>query len=320
MIGARTFARQVYADLDGLDLLAREIEAGTAFRTFEFKKKSGGIRTLRKPNPLLDLVLKKTNEFFNKRGYVASPHVHGFVRGRSTYSNASEHLAQPVVVRLDIENFFESITSASVASGLTKLDFDVDAATIATRLTTVAGSLPVGFATSPFISNLVFAEADEQLANLAAEASMNYTRYADDMVFSGASTPEIIEAVRSVVASYGWTLNESKTRWMRKGASQYVTGLSVSDPQQPRIPKSLKRRMRWKLHMIERVGYEVYMDKFDGELLNDHPRRLIGLSKYIAGIEPRIGVDLQRRLQHQIDSSSYGAWSDEDWGEWLGDF
>jgi RNA-directed DNA polymerase len=320
VIGERTFARQVYSDLPGLERLAAEVESGEAYSTRQFKKKSGGVRTLRKPEELLALVLKKTNEFFNRRGYVVSPHAHGFVKGKSTATNAALHLSQDVVVRLDIADFFESITATVVEEGFTKIGFDSSAATLARRLTTVDGSLPIGFATSPFISNLVFEEADIELAQLAEDSLLTYSRYADDMVFSGRSTPEIIEAVRAVLRTHSWELNDSKTRWMRRGASQYVTGLSVSDPRQPRIPKALKRRMRWKLHMIQRVGYDSYMSNFDGEIRNDQPHRLLGLARYIAGVEPHVGLTLLRNLQDQIDASAYGYWSDDDWSNWVGEF
>ena len=140
---------------------------------------------------------------------------HGFTRGRSVRSHASEHTGQFVVIRLDLEDFFASIAASrvygifrtagypeSVAHSLTALTTNVVPSGLWNSLPRPADSahidahhclgrrlatphLPQGAPSSPALANLAAFRLDRRLTGLAASLEVNYTRYADDLTFSG---------------------------------------------------------------------------------------------------------------------------------------
>src|SRR5689334_24350098 len=86
--------------------------AGRLFTAQSFRKKRGGLREIIKPGPLLDMITKNLHRSFSTAlPYRPPDHVHGFVHGRSTFSNASAHLNKSCVLRVDLEDFFPSIDS-----------------------------------------------------------------------------------------------------------------------------------------------------------------------------------------------------------------
>ena len=142
----------------------------------------------------------------------ASPVAHGFVGGRSVRSFVEPHVAQDVVIRFDLEQFFASITRARVAATFRRVGYPAAVASTLSALCTAAtpGSvlaahprdgdlsqrfftnaglrdrhLPQGAPTSPALSNLAAFRLDRRLAALADAHGAVMTRYADDLAFSG---------------------------------------------------------------------------------------------------------------------------------------
>jgi len=166
----------------------------------------------------------------------------------------------------------------------------------------------MGLSTSPYISNLAFLRTDDELASLATNLDIQFTRYVDDLTFSGTIDDEKAEQIKVVLTSNGWTVNERKTRFMRRGRAQYVTGLSVSDPVAPRAPRRLKRRMRWRLNMIERYGFYAYITQFRGGSVDSmlhEAERLRGLAQYIASVEPSLRGAWLERWYRAIPTTSH---------------
>lgn len=292
------------------------VASGDAFDTFAWTTRTRS-RIVRKPDPSLMFILKKASEYLYETCHRPSAQVFGFVKGRSTVQNAARHLDRDAVLRLDLEAFFDSISFQLVQSSLLNNGFDADAAALLATLVTVDDSLPTGFPTSPVISNLVFASTDSVLAAWAADVGLNYTRYVDDLTFSGAVPENARVQLESILDSEGWAVNESKTLLMKRGGKQYVTGLSVSDPHSPRLPRPWKKRLRFKVHIIEKFGYESYWNEFGGEDLNDYPRRLIGMARHAAGIEKKFGGEMLRRLDAALSDIPSVERNDDDWEAWL---
>lgn len=134
---------------------------------------------------------------------------------------------------------------------------------------------------SPLISNLVFLETDIALKEKSQALGLSYSRYADDLVFSGVITDSIVNELMSEIRAFDWKINNSKTRFMRRGHSQYVTGLSVSDDCQPHAPRRLKRFLRFRQYIFKKYGKENYIERFGSDF-----DRLIGLQNYAAGVDP----------------------------------
>jgi hypothetical protein len=282
-----------------LESLSEDLPAGAGklFKIQSFRKKRGGLREIVKPNPWLDLIAKNLHRSFSTMlPYRPPDHVHGFVRGRSTVTNASAHLGKACVLRVDLEDFFPSINSAQLKAALQEQGYDDKAASLAVSIVTIGGKLPIGLSTSPFLSNLAFQYTDRVLAEYAQAEGLSFTRYVDDLVFSGEVSDRHLAAIERILNESGWSVNTHKTAFMRRGGPQYVTGLYVGATDRPRIPRKTKRHMRWVLHIITKVGYDEFMTEFGGENADMLPNRLLGWACYIAAVEPDVGYPLLRAL------------------------
>lgn len=183
----------------------------------------------------------------------ATDHAHGFVPGRSIVTNARLHVGRQWVVTLDIKDFFPSITSRQVRAAIDCLAGEPERLSGITRLLTRHGRLPQGAPTSPQLANLVAAELDHRLARTAGGRGWVYTRYADDLTFSGDSSPHgLVDEVEAELNEHGFRAARGKTHVMGRDQRQLVTGLVVND--RVRLPKPQRRRLRAMLHQAEIIG------------------------------------------------------------------
>ncbi|MFU9135368.1 TIR domain-containing anti-phage reverse transcriptase [Erwinia tasmaniensis] len=213
------------------------------YKSFSIKKNNGEDRQINAPQGGLVILQEKFKvvlDYFYRPKRAA----HGFISGKSIKSNAEKHIKKTHVVNLDIEDYFSTITFARVY-GLLKskpFNFAHPAATVLAQLCTREGILPQGSCTSPVIANIISASLDKQFTQLAKRKSITYTRYADDITFSfrQKSIPEIFfktdgenieigDAVRNIIESNGFKINEEKFRVQERHEKQVVTGLVVND-------------------------------------------------------------------------------------------
>jgi RNA-directed DNA polymerase len=233
-------------------------------------KRSGGRRVILAPKrELKSLQRRALGDLVGK--IPTAPAAHGFAPGRSIATNAQPHVRKRVVVGLDLKDFFPSITfprvrgvfiargySYAVASTLALLCTEYDREPFdrnGERFYVSVGPrhLVQGAPTSPALANLVAWRLDRRLTGLAARYGFNYTRYADDLTFSGddvALVGRLITSIRRIVADERFTLNDAKTRVARRARRQVVTGLVVND--QVGAPRQLRRRLRAILHNAQR--------------------------------------------------------------------
>jgi RNA-directed DNA polymerase len=296
-------AEHAGVSVEALERLSSDLPvgAGRFYTRRTSRKKHGGIREIFDPNPPFDAITKNLYRSFTKvLPYKAPDHVHGFVRGRSTVSNASQHLGKACVLRVDLEDFFPSINVAMIRASLQAQGYDEKAADIAVNIVTIADKLPIGLSTSPFLSNLVFLSTDRSLSAYAQSEGLSFTRYVDDLTFSGEVIDRHLADIARILDDAGWSVNTRKTAFMRRGGPQYVTGLYVGEADGPRIPRKVKRRMRWILHMISKFGYDTYMAEFGGEGEEMQRHRLLGWACYIAAVEPDLGYPLLRAFDELV--------------------
>jgi retron-type reverse transcriptase len=273
---AKAPANQQRAGTLGVDELARrlgvsehELRSVTiTYDEFQIPKRGGGTRTITAPNPQL-----KAAQRLILRRLLGSLRAHrwatGFERDSSIVSNAVPHLRQDVVIRLDIKDFFGSTKSSRVESYFRRIGWNAEAAGLLTGLCTFRGSLPQGAPTSPRLSNLVNYRLDARLDELARRRTFGYTRYADDLTFSGPeSTPkqlgskikydsfrinDIIHAVKQIVSEEGYVLHtDKKLRIYRRHDRQLVTGIVVNE--KPNLPRATRRRLRAIEHRLRTRG------------------------------------------------------------------
>ena len=259
--------------------------ADSAYHRFPVRKRSGQLRWIDSP----DESLKKCQRHLLERILYRMPvsgAAHGFVPGRSIVTNAVCHEGQAWVIAFDLKNFFPSVTRTQVDQVVARIpdiaQADVD---VVGKLLTKNGVLPQGAPTSPYMANLVFESVDIVLARLADEAELRYTRYADDLTFSGSSVPKGFDAaVDDIVRTHGFKLNKRKTRRMGQHTRQMVTGLVVNE--RARLPRPLRRWMRVVRHDVLSRGIERVQLDFP-ELTED---RLAGYVAFARMVQSRCGT------------------------------
>jgi retron-type reverse transcriptase len=242
--------------------------------TFTVPKKSGGTRTLSAPHRKLARAQKWILEqILNK--LPVEPPAHGFLPGRSIVTNARLHAGRPVVLNMDLEGFFPSIVFPRVRSVFQRLGYSPAVATILALLCTECPrrqveydrkpyfvaigprGLPQGACTSPALSNQVARRLDKRLAGMARKLGLAYTRYADDLTFSGPAelmglAGYLMARIRHLAEDEGYSVNEKKSRVLRRNTAQEVTGLVVND--RPGVRRSEIRRLRAILHRARTEG------------------------------------------------------------------
>ena len=223
-----------------------------SYHRYELPKKSGGTRTVSVPAPILKKV-QKAILLCIVDGFGAHPAAHGFVKGRSIGSNAALHVDCPVVSNCDIANCFPSVKWSLVLGALRRdcgKTFSQAAISLLVDICTMQGGLPIGAPTSPALLNRVLLKTDQLLSAAASKRKCHYSRYADDMTFSGDdSAVALLGVAKRTLAQIGLSLDSKKTNIYRRGRRQIVTGLVVND--RVSVPRRLRRRMRAAVHAVE---------------------------------------------------------------------
>jgi RNA-directed DNA polymerase len=316
----RDLADQIGIELKALRWLTyhRRGAAVVHYHRYEISKKTGGVRCISAPKPalawaqrwVLDQVLRRLDP---------EPQAHGFVTGRSIVTNAAPHAGKAVVCNLDLKDFFPSITFRRVKGLFHALGYGEHVATLLGLLCTepprvaveldgktyhvALGSrvLPQGACTSPAITNALCRRLDRRLDGLARRHGFTYTRYADDLTFSGdapRAVGRLLRSIRSIVGDEGLTEHPRKTRVMRRGGRQEVTGLTVND--RPSVSREELRTLRAILHNAARLGLESQ----NREGRPDFAAHLRGRVEYACMVDPGRAPQLRAALDRAIGGGS----------------
>jgi RNA-directed DNA polymerase len=248
------------------------------YRVFEIAKRAGGQRQICEPLPNLKGIQRWILDSLLSRVPV-SGYAKAFVRRRSTRENARFHRRQPQVLKLDISDFFPSLSSAKVRTLFRSLGYSKQVSYFLTRLCTYQGGLPQGAPTSPMISNHLLAEFDEEVWSYCSNHSMRYTRYADDMTFSGDFHPgKLIREIRHLLLKRQLFLSEHKTRLMLPHTRQEVTGVVVNSKLQS--PRETRRKLRQVAYFIDRFGLDDHLARIN-EIRANYVGHLKGLASHV---------------------------------------
>ena len=246
----------------------------THYVFFEVKKRSGGMRLLSAPHQTLAKAQEKVLRTILDKLPTEDP-AHGFIKGRSTVTNAAPHLQRDLVVNLDLKDFFPSVTFARVRGVFRRLGYSPAVSTVLALLCTESPrrkveydghpywvavgprALPQGACTSPALSNQVAKKLDRRLKAMAAKHGWSYTRYADDLTFSAtksnrAGVAMLLARVRHIVTDEGFAIQEKKGRVQRASGRQSVTGIVVNE--KPSLPREEIRALRAILHNARKTG------------------------------------------------------------------
>ena len=227
------------------------------------------------------------------------PNCFGYVKGRNIRENASVHIGHRNLLHIDIKDFFPSITIDRVHKLLVSVGINEHIARLLSQFLTIEGRLPLGLHPSPTIANAICLELDKALTELASSHSATFSRYADDIAFSGNGDLPTMSSVEGRLAEFGFQVAEDKTRVSKAGQAHFVTGLSISDNNAPHVPKAKKRRLRQELYYAQKFGISDHIQKIASSKQIDVQReinRIDGTVKYVAFHEPKIASRLRSSL------------------------
>ncbi len=248
------------------------------------KKRNGSNRQLYVPKPILKQIQKNilNNVLY---AFPVSDYAMAYVKNRSLVENAKPHVNKKIILKLDIEDFFGSISSEKIYRLFTKEQFSSQVRTLLTHLVTYLDVLPQGAPTSPYISNLVMKDFDEEIGTYCEMRKIDYTRYCDDLTFSGNfDCWEVKRKVSALLKRKGFILNEKKTRIIKKNNAQVVTGIVVNE--KVNVRKTLQKRLRQELYYIKKYGIESHVKRI-GEEKETYKRHLMGQINYCISIHPK---------------------------------
>jgi len=241
--------------------LAKMVNSPESFyREFTIPKRKGGTRDITAPYPSL---LHCQRWIYKNILLTQKIHdsVHGFAPGRSIISNASCHLSQDVMLKMDLENFFPSIPINWVINYFNKIGYAQNVSFYLASLCCHKSHLNQGSATSPYLTNILLRSLDGRLSKLSKSYNLNYTRYADDMTFTGKYIPhKYIKIVSDIIESYSLKININKTNLLTKPGQRIVTGISVSGNKLT-LPRQARREIKKEMYYIEKYGFISHISK-----------------------------------------------------------
>ncbi|MBE8232102.1 MAG: RNA-directed DNA polymerase [Endozoicomonadaceae bacterium] len=290
------------------------------YKKFSIKKRSGGRRFIHVPDPDLMHVQRWFNEYVFKLVPV-HPSSYAFTTGSSIKKCAAEHCGAQWLIKLDITDFFESVSEIQVFRLFKGLGYQPLVSFEMARLCTVLildksprthysqwhvrkenkiipqynqkmlGYLPQGAASSPLISNLVMKECDEKLTNIANRYKLSYTRYSDDLSFSTRSknfcrskAKDVIFEVYEVLSKAGYRPQLRKTKIISPSSKKIILGLNV-DGAEPLLQKEYKDKIRQHLYYIEKLGVAKHVEKRGFDSIWGFKSHLRGMIDYANMIE-----------------------------------
>lgn len=225
------------------------------YNYFKLKKKDGKFREIMSPSKDLKYIQKWILVNIISK-YALADSCKGFRKSISIFDNAKVHENSEVILKVDLLKFYDTITEKRVygmfkslgyvnnlAYSFAKIttakhrdsywdDFDENSKGVLKELIeTRPPILPQGAPTSPMLSNILATKMDYRFEALARKLRCNYSRYADDLTFSIKKEGKLpsLKLITKIISEEGFFINNKKTKYMKKGCKQYVTGLTTTN-------------------------------------------------------------------------------------------
>ncbi len=247
-------------------------------------KPKGGHRLIEAPKPALKALQRRIlSGILNQIS--THPAAYGFVKTRNCCQSAAVHAGEEMVLRFDIRDFFPSVPASRIHALFRCLGYPHRVARTLTGLCTTATHpnilarlpaaqrqtlahphLPQGAPTSPALANLTAFTLDRRLTGLARSLDAQYTRYADDLAFSGdaAIARPLLKAVPEILTSEGFSANPAKTRAMPSAQRQSLTGLTVNA--HVNLPRREYDRLKAAIHALKSAPDPAKAARLEGQI------------------------------------------------------
>ena len=259
-------------------------DAEGRYKRFYIPKKDGSFREINAPCMSLKMVQKwiLQNILYKVR---VSPYSFGFVRngkGCPLVRCAERHRNNLYILKMDLRDFYPSISREKIYIQFLELGYNTYASNLLTNLCTLEKKLPQGAVTSPFLANLVCYRLDIKIAGYCNKRDITYTRYADDLTFSGDNRDmlkKIYGMIKKIAEEEGFIVNQKKTQFLSPKVHKKIVGVTVNDGIL-KASKLIKRKIRAMIH------YQVVTGNYS---CNDQIR---GYIAYVNSIEENYKIYL----------------------------
>ena len=282
-------------------------------------KPHGSVRLIEAPKERLKVMQQKVLKQILER-IPTHPAAHGFVKGRSIKTFAEPHAGKHVVLRMDLKDFFPTLGRAQIQAFFRTAGYPERAADLLGGLCTNSAPrsvwreidskdqpfaafaahqlygkphLPQGAPTSPALANFCMYRADCRLSGLAKVAGATYTRYADDLAFSGdvrfaRGVSRFAAHAAAILHEEGFAVHYRKTRVMRRGVRQYLAGvvtnehINVARADFDRLKATLTNCVKYGPQAQNRDGHPAFHSHLEGRVA------------FVEMINPQKGARLRR--------------------------
>lgn len=264
------------------------------YRHRDAPKKGLGTRHLSAPEPALMEVLHKLDASAIFEALPIHDAAHGFVRGRSIVTHAAVHTDATTLVTVDLEDWFDTIDTARIATALQGAGWTEEAARVVSRLCTDDGRLPQGAPTSPRLANFVARHLDRQLALLARRFGFAYTRYADDLTFSSregrsrGAVQRFLRQVERLCKGEHFRIRWDKVKVTHHWTRMEVAGL-VLNPEDGAPPVRVSREY------IRRVASAIY--NYQRGRAEWTREQIVSAISFVSMVNKAQGEKLKKRLE-----------------------
>ena len=254
------------------------------YRTFEIKKRSGGMREIRAPYPSLKAVQWWIYNYVLRKQYVHGC-AHGFRPKKSIVTNVKTHVEGKCLLKLDLKDFFPSIKINKVVQVFKNIGYTDTVSWLLAKLCCLDDELPQGAPTSPVLSNIIARSMDKRLYRLAKRFDYRYSRYADDISFSGEEIPvAFIKYVTDIIEDCGFFVNSKKIRLYREHDNKSLTGVAIKNGV-IKLPREKRRSYEQDIYYAIKYGVDTRI-KGDYKHYSTYILSLIGKANFWLLLEP----------------------------------
>ena len=248
-------AKELYALSNSIDRQYRQVV---------LPKRDGTFRHLSVPSYKLKAVQRAIAEKILAHMPV-SKYATAYRYGASVQKNASAHVGKQKVLRLDIYRFFDSVRYQTVKDKVFCSDrFSEPIRILLSMLCYHRDVLPQGAPTSPAITNIIMREFDDTVGGYCTARGITYTRYCDDMTFSGDFDHRTVtDFVRGELHKIGFILNEKKTAAIPASKRQTVTGIVVN--KKLAVTSDYRRTLRQEVYYIKKYGITEHLTRIESD-------------------------------------------------------
>lgn len=255
------------------------------YRCTKIMKNNGECRELSVPDDFLKAIQRKIVEKLLVYEEV-SVYAGAYRYGTSIVKNAAPHLNNNTVLKLDIRRFFDHIIYPLVKEKVfVKEKYSEKNRILLSLLCLHRDALPQGAPTSPIISNIIMKDFDDTVGRWCRNKKIVYTRYCDDMTFSGDFAPgEVVSFVKNELGKMGFYLNRKKTAVIHNGQKKVVTGVVVND--KLNTPLAYRKKLRQELYYCKKYGVASHIKHNNLKISEpDYINKLLGRVNYVLSVD-----------------------------------